>query len=276
MLLSALPICANRDPRLHFACLPPLRLFSSHPLPATPCIRNEACRENGARRRHSSCQMIGPLQGENLSLARSTSPFCSSPDETHAPLQFLLSPVLKLYSRVLFPSLIPYTRYLLFRAKRMHGLSRFSLPFWRDTLLPPSPDSLILAPPPPPPMKCVPSLFLSPFSAFQRACAFSSLDRAYLSLSPPPLSLSLSLSPFPFESSFTHAHRGRDHVFHTRVRVRAFARARSRSAVCVRAKIPRFSTESVESHLLLFPTRSLCPPPASSTCISTILGRLGP
>jgi len=72
--------------------------------------------------------------------------------------------------------------------------------------------------------------------------------------------LPLSLSPFPFESSFTHAHRGRDHVFHTRVRVRASARARERAPVCVRAKIPRFSTESVESHLLLFPTRSLCPP----------------
>lgn len=75
-------------------------------------------------------------------------------------------------------------------------------------------------------------------------------------------------SPFPFEPSFTHAHRGRDHVFYTRVRVRASARA----FVRVRAKIPRFSTESVESHLLLFPTRSLCPP--ASTCISAILGSL--
>lgn len=91
---------------------------------------------------------------------------------------------------------------------------------------------------------------LKPFPSFERRYVLFLLSR------------SSTPSPFPFEPSFTHAHRGRDHVFYTRVRVRAFVR--------VRAKIPRFSTESVESHLLLFPTRLLCPPAS----ISAILGSL--
>lgn len=240
ILLSALSICQHQDSPSFLGSSPSAILF-----PYAYAKLNHLSLEQKKNKYASRCANPPPplnkIPLSNLSFVRSTISFVLLENETHVPFQspFPLSKTSSSSSSSFLsfsvPSLIPYIRYVLLQTKRIRSLSIFSLRFRRAA-------------------SNKTSLYPSrPFSFFQRRCIL------------------FLLSPFTSEPSFTHAHRGPDHVFHTRVRVRAFARPRA--CVCAYVqKVPRFSAESVESHLLLFPTRSLCPP--ASTCISAILGSL--
>jgi len=192
---------------------------------------------------------------------RHDSLFCSSWNETHVPFQspFPLSKTLSSSSFSSFPLLLSYPLYKIRSlSNKTHtvflDLPCCRLPSLRDIL----PRSLRSR--------------RSPSNKTHSVLIHLVVILLALVLSFFFFLLSLSLSILYFLTLFLRA------FFHARP-PRPWPRvlhARTRACVqtCVRAKVPRFSTESVESHLLLFPTRSLCP--SASTCISAILGSLHP